>query len=185
MVALRGCVKVEYKWGQIMKKTREANLELLRIIAMIMILTMHLINHGGMIDLAQKGTVSYYLAWGMFGFCFPSINLYILISGYFLVESRFSSWKLIRLGMQVWFYALGITLFFWLSGKGEREFKYMVYSLTPIISDFYWFITMYVGMYLLSPFLNRFAKSLTKRQMQCSVLYCSLFGRMYFIILPG
>lgn len=153
-------------------KKRSANLELLRVTAMIMIITMHLVNHGGMIDLAENGTASYYIAWGLFGIGIPAINIYILISSYFLVESRFSSWRLMKLGMQVWFYAMAITLYFWISGRGERELKYMVYSLTPIISDFYWFITMYVGMYILSPLLNHFIKSLSKRKHQCVLVLC-------------
>lgn len=48
----------------------------------------------------------------------------------------------------------------------------MVESLTPIISDFYWFITMYVGMYILSPLLNHFIKSLSKRKHQCVLVLC-------------
>lgn len=60
-------------------KKRQANPELLRIIAMTMIITMHLLIHGGVIDLAQKGTASYYIAWGLLGLCIPAINLYIII----------------------------------------------------------------------------------------------------------
>lgn len=150
-----------------MKKTRLANLELLRLISMLMVVTMHVINHGGMIDLAQKGTLAYYVAWTLFGVSFVCINLYILISGYFLAESGFSTWRLARIGMQVFFYAFGIMAVFWLFGNVEHDLKYLVYCVTPIISDFYWFATMYVGMYLLSPLLNRLAKGLTKRQFQC------------------
>lgn len=153
-------------------KKRDVNLELLRLISMIMIVTMHLVNHGGMIDLAEKGTVSYNIAWGLLGLGIPTINIYILISSYFLVETRFSTWRLLKLGMQVWFYAILITLYFWISGRGERKLEYMVESLTPIISDFYWFITMYVGMYLLSPLLNHFVKSLSKRKHQCVLVLC-------------
>ena len=150
-----------------MKKTRQANLELLRLISMIMVVTMHVINHGGMIDLAQKGTLAYYVAWTLFGVSFVSINLYILISGYFLAESRFSLWRLVKIELQVFFYAFGILALFWIFGDVEKDIKYLVYCVTPIISDFYWFATMYVGMYLLSPLLNRLAKALTKRQLQC------------------
>lgn len=153
-------------------KKRQANLELLRIIAMLMIITMHLIIHGGVIDLAQKGTASYYIAWRLLGLCIPAINLYILISSYFLVESKFSCWRLLRLSMKVWFYAMAITLFFWISGRCDKELKYMVYSVTPIISDFYWFITIYVGMCILSPLLNHFVRSITKRQHQCVLALC-------------
>ena len=58
-----------------MKKQRMANLELLRIISMLMIITVHLMNHGSIIYCAKEGTPSYYLAWGLFGIGFISINL--------------------------------------------------------------------------------------------------------------
>lgn len=34
-----------------MKKSRMANLELLRMIAMMMVVTIHICNHGGLVDL--------------------------------------------------------------------------------------------------------------------------------------
>lgn len=153
-----------------MKKVRQGNLELLRLIAMLMVVTMHVCTHGGMIDLAQKGTLAYYVVWILFGISFVSINIYILISGYFICESRFSVWRLVKMELQVFFYAFGILLLFWIFGNVEHDIKYLIYCITPIISDFYWFATMYVGMYLLSPLLNKFARSLTKRQFQCVLL---------------
>ena len=57
----------------------------------------------------EEGTASYYLVWTLFGVSFTCINLYLLISSYFLTESRFSLWKLVKMAVQVLFYALGIT----------------------------------------------------------------------------
>ncbi len=128
-----------------MKKTRQANLELLRIFAMVMVVTAHLVNHGNMIYGAQPGTASYYVVWTLFGVSFVCINVYLLISSYFLVESRFSLWKLVKMVVQVFFYAFGITLIFWLFTDVPHELKYMVYSVLPVSSDFYWFVSMYVG----------------------------------------
>ena len=89
-----------------MKKTRQANLELLRLLAMVFVVTAHLMNHGNLIGAAKRGTASYYLVWTLFGVSFTCINLYLLISSYFLTESRFSLWKLVKLAVQVLFYAL-------------------------------------------------------------------------------
>lgn len=157
-----------------MKKERQANVELLRIIAMVMVVTAHLVNHGNMITKAQPGSPSYYIVWTLFGVSFTCINIYLLISSYFLIEAKFSTWKLARMAGQVFFYAFGITLLFWLFGGVEHELKIMVYSVLPILSDFYWFISMYVGMYILAPFLNRFIRSLTKRQLECVMFVCFL-----------
>lgn len=152
-----------------MKKTRLANLELLRIIAMLMVVTAHLVNHGNMITAARQGSLSYYIVWTLFGVSFACINIYVLISGYFLIEVKLSTWKLAKMAGQVFFYAFGITLLFWLFFGAEHELKIMVYSVLPISSDFYWFISMYVGMYILAPFLNHFIRSLTKRQLECAM----------------
>lgn len=153
-----------------MQKGRMANLELLRMIAMMMVITIHICNHGGLVDIAQKGTFSYYVVWTLYGLSFVAINVYILISGYFLIESSFSSWRLIKMEMQIFFYSIGILALFWIFGNVDKDMKYLVYCLTPVISDFYWFATMYVGMYLLSPIINTFARAITKRQFQCTLL---------------
>lgn len=110
------------------------------------------------------------MVWTLFGISFVAINIYILISGYFLAESSFSSWRLVKMEMQIWFYSMGILALFWIFGDVEHDVEYLVYCLTPVISDFYWFATMYVGMYLLSPILNTFVRSITKRQFQCILL---------------
>jgi len=150
-----------------MKKNRLANLELLRMIAMLMVVTVHVCNHGGLVDMAQKGTVAYYIVWTLYGVSFVCINTYIIISGYFLAESSFSCWRLVKMELQVLFYSIGILALFWIFGDVNRDMKYLVYCVTPTLSDFYWFATMYVGMYLLSPVLNLFIRKITKRQHGC------------------
>lgn len=114
------------------------------------------------------GTASYYLVWTLFGVSFTCINLYLLISSYFLTESRFSLWKLVKLAVQVLFYALGITAIYWIFTDVPHDLEYLVYSILPISSDFYWFVSMYVGMYVLAPVMNKLILALTKRQLACA-----------------
>ena len=90
-----------------MKKQRQANLELLRIIAMVMVVTAHLVNHGNMITMAAPGSVPYYIVWTLFGVSFTCINIYLLISSYFLIDAKFSTFKIARMAGQVFFYAFG------------------------------------------------------------------------------
>lgn len=53
---------------------------------MVFVVTAHLMNHGNLIGAAKMGTASYYLVWTLFGVSFTCINLYLLISSYFLTE---------------------------------------------------------------------------------------------------
>ena len=88
-------------------KKRQANFELLRMTAMLMVVAMHFLSHtGGLPEAGQmpgaKGTAAVLVE----SFCIVAVNVYVLISGYFLSESGFSLKRLLRLLLQVLFYTL-------------------------------------------------------------------------------
>ncbi len=71
------------------KKDRQMNYELLRIIAMLMIVCLHYLSKGGALgDPKQELTTNGYLAWLIEAFCLVAVNVYVLISGYFGVDSQ-------------------------------------------------------------------------------------------------
>lgn len=152
-----------------MKTKRQSNLELLRLLAMVFIVTTHLINHGGLLWNPYLNKGEFFVSWTLFGLAMISINVFILISGYFLCESKFSISRIIKLALQVVTYSLTITLIFWIFTDVEHDKKYLVYSIIPILSDFYWFISMYIGMYILSPIMNKLVHTLTKKQLQFTI----------------
>lgn len=49
------------------------------------------------------------LAWGMESLAIVAVNVYMLISGYFLTEGRFRTGRLIQLICQVLFYSILVT----------------------------------------------------------------------------
>ena len=68
-----------------MKKTRQANLELLRLLAMVFVVTAHLMNHGNLIGAAKRGTASYYLVWTLFVMYICCYLINFLFQNYFLL----------------------------------------------------------------------------------------------------
>ncbi len=157
--------------GQIMEtqkreagKERQANLELLRIFSMLMIVMMHLLNHGKILETTARGSISYYLVWILFGISFVSISTYILISGYFLCEASFSFRRILKLEGQVWFYSVALYLASLLLLRQPFDMSSLIAAVFPVLSCEYWFVTMYVGMIVLSPFLNKLLTGLTQRQ---------------------
>lgn len=157
--------------GQIMEtqkreagKERQANLELLRIFSMLMIVMMHLLNHGKILETTARGSISYYLVWILFGISFVSISTYILISGYFLCETSFSFRRILKLEGQVWFYSVALYLASLLLLRQPFDMSSLIAAVFPVLSCEYWFVTMYVGMIVLSPFLNKLLTGLTQRQ---------------------
>lgn len=102
----------------------------------------------------------------------------MLISGYFLCTARFKLSKLVSLWLQVVFYSMGIYLlvcFF----QGD-----MAFSVAGAIKNFfvictrrYWYVTAYVLMYMLFPFLNCAIRSMSKRMHGlCCVVLLGIFS---------
>lgn len=153
-------------------KSRQYNIELLRLLAMCGIILMHMMNHGCVIMFTQPGNYSYVTCWSLFAPGMHSINILLLISGYFLVNKSFSFFRVFKLETQVLFYSLFITLGFWIFTDVPIDLEVMMYSVLPISSDFYWYASMYMGLCFLSPLINRFIRSVTKKQLMLSCILC-------------
>ena len=101
-------------------KLRNSNLELYRIIAMLLIVAHHYVVNSGLTSL--DGPISYnptsakslflllFGAWGKTG-----INCFVLITGYFMCKSQITFKKFAKLILQVMFYNILINCVFWIS----------------------------------------------------------------------
>lgn len=144
-------------------RNRNYALDLLRIIAMWMIVLHHILGHGGVME--QTDSVFYYGLLILWNACAISVNLYVLISGYFLVTQKFRPSKLLRLYIEVVFYCLVWYIYALVSGQETFAFSsFLISVFFPFTSEQYWFLSAYFLMYLLSPVLNFFIKKMSKRQ---------------------
>ena len=94
------------------KPARMANLELLRCVAMMMVIVLHYLGKGGMLSDLTGAAVSKAetAAWLLESFCIVAVNVYMFISGYFLCTSSFKVSRLIQLWLQIWAYSVGVGL---------------------------------------------------------------------------
>ena len=70
-------------------KKRLVNFELLRIVAMMMVIALHYISRGLAVEkLSVDNSLSNCLWWLILAVCNVAVNAYVLISGYFLVDSE-------------------------------------------------------------------------------------------------
>lgn len=166
-----------------MEKTkRQVNYELLRITAMFMVVTLHYLNHMGMLFVpGSDGGANRILGTFIESFSIVAVNVYVLISGYFLVEAGFKVKRIVILICQILFYAIliplimmgtGIVLFS--EGAGDGLYGILPY-IFPIQTEHYWFATAYVIMYLFSPVINVAVRGMSKRQLQIT-----LAGLLFF-----
>ena len=151
------------------KKPREAKFEVLRVIAMLMVVTLHYLDKGGLLHSADVDKSGANLAfWLLEAFCLVSVNLYVMISGYFLMDSRFTLRRLVKLWCEVFFYSVLVAGICLIAGIADRDtylnFFNLQYFVLPVVNKHYWFASAYILMYLFSPLLGAAMKKLSKQQ---------------------
>lgn len=165
---------------QILKKKRNPNLDLLRIVSMLLIIWLHSIDHSGVLETADAtgGMIGIYVRF-TYMLVQVCVNCYVLISGYFLANSTFRLQKLVALWMEVAFYSVVIKLVFMLTGYTPFSILSLVSCLIPVFTGRYWFITIYFGLYMVSPFLNIAIHAMNREQhLKLNVLLFTLFSGM-------
>ena len=170
---------------------RQANFEVLRVVAMAMIVAMHFMQRGGILQpLSGNITVVNVAARLIENFCIVAANCYVLIAGYFLTDAQWQFKKLIRVVGQVLFYSLLIPILCFACGIGDVR-TWSVYewitAVLPLQTDHYWFATAYVLMFMLSPILAAGVKQLSKKQLEITIgvllIYFSVFKSISPILL--
>lgn len=168
---------------------RMANLELLRSVAMLLVVVLHFLGKGGGLpELTQEklGTDGV-LAWGMESFAIVAVNVYMLMSGYFLSEGTFRVKRLLGLLLQVWFYSMGLGLLAAAMGylpEGGFTIHYCLMLLFPISMEHYWFMSAYVFLYVLLPLVAGGIARLNKKQLRMAILIMLLFFSVIKSVLP-
>lgn len=160
------------------EKKRLASIELLRILAMVMVVVMHFMRESDSLLSAELlSEVPGRVFFGTFleAFCIVAVNAYVFISGYFGCRSSFKLSKVIAFLCQIWFYSLLIPLVPACLGQPTLMKETGIYGLLsyvlPIESESYWFATSYFLLLLLQPVLNAAADKLTRKQFQMTIFF--------------
>ena len=168
---------------------RNSSLELLRIIAMFMIIVFHYSLHGGFETFTfNKFNFNMYLVqtmqfWGKIG-CY----IFMIITGYFLINGKPKFRKVFRLILEMWFYQVVIFFVFKYIMGAKFTWVDAVYSFTPFIYG-NWFVVNYIIVYMLSPYINKLLHSLDKDECKKMLITILLFYSIipticYYIKLP-
>lgn len=141
-------------------KQRKSGFELIRIIAMFLIIVHHSMVHGALgVSLTTIMHKSNPLTVGLFNFIAISgkigVYLFILITGYFMLYSKISVKKIVKLWLPIFFWSVALSLIFGGLITHKLTVSGLAKSILPITFNQYWFMSTYVFMYLLVPLLNK------------------------------
>ena len=186
------------------KLDRKSNFELLRILAMFIIIWNHLcnsiyleLNHA--IDFNLVISKAFYVWTGNLG-----NYLFIFVSGYFVSNSRFSWRKVFKLWFQIFTISVVIGIVFYIfklsiiTGNvnslgfynadtdliiSKRVFstKDLFQSLLPTLLGNNWFASAYLLFYMFTPFLNEFLRILDQNSHKKLILLCIHHNLLIYI----
>lgn len=148
-----------------MKNKRESNFELLRIISMVMVITLHYLGHGGVLSGVDKFSANFVIVNLLESFSIYAVNIYVLISAYFLSDSTFRINRVVKTWVQVVIYSGGIYILLTLMGLIKFNIIDLVKSFLPIIFNQYSFVSAYIIILLLSPYFNKLINTLSKMEL--------------------
>lgn len=156
-------------------KKREPQFEILRVVAMLMVIVLHYLSKGELLaDPSGEMGFSDWAFWGLEALCLVCVNVYVLISGYFFAENRFRLGKIAGIWCQVFFYSVVIAAVCMATGIADYRQYLDLYNLQffvlPISNGHYWFASAYLLMYLFSPIMNEAVQRLGRKQHRLVVL---------------
>jgi len=157
-------------------KRRDSNMELLRIVAMLLILVIHAsyralpfpdaaaINANPSSSLLQMFSRSASIM---------GVDLFVMLSGWYGIRPRFS--RLAELLFQLLFFGV-LCLLAEYAVAGQMPCSAIEAVKTVLLLDdgSYWFVKCYLGLYIFAPVLNSFVEHASRRQFATTL--CLIFG---------
>ena len=154
---------------------RKSNIELLRIIGMLMIIAHHYVLNSGIIDAFEVGSTSmnyvFLTLWGMWGK--TGINIFILISGYFMCTSSLTIRRYCKVFLEWALYNFGIYLIMLIAGyekAGPKRIFDLFFGIFRYANGSGCFVYSFLIFYLFIPFINILIRSMTKAEFKNFVL---------------
>ena len=147
---------------------REYGIDLLKIVAMLMVVMLHIMGRGGVNEACAQNANSLrnMIEQIAYAFCVPAVDCFVLATGYIMSRHRFRYSRIVKLWCEVVFYTLCMTACAaiccpWVS-VGCRDW---VTAFFPIAKNSYWFLTMYVALFFSIPYLNHLLNTLPDRDL--------------------
>ena len=165
------------------EKNRDVQIDLLRILSMLMIICLHYFYMGGILErVTTADGFHYYLVWTIEAICYVSVNIYVLISGYYLSVKRFRVKRLLLIILETWFYSMAIYGICCACGLERFNWKSVVTAyMFPVIKGQWWFSTVYGSV---SVILNVALNAMNRKQhiFSIALLFClfSVIPDMFF-----
>lgn len=160
-----------------MNKDKLYGLSILRIVSMFGIVGLHILNIGGAFPRENLLSVNELPASLFYVFCAASVNTFAMLTGYLYADKLTVKHKnILKLIFTVLVYSTIITMFFMAFKRDVFDSLLdIIKSLIPPLANRFWYITCYVLLFVLIPFINKMINSLTANHFKALVILLIIF----------
>ena len=147
---------------KVVNKNRETNIELLRILALLGVIVLHYNGYvGHALELVAPRSMNYYVLSFLECVCACAVDLFVLISGYFLSQKDYTGWKKpVKLILEV--ILIKEVFYFVQVYKGEMDLN--LHHLFGNALPNNYFAIYYCVLYMLAPYLNRVIRNANEKE---------------------
>lgn len=146
------------------KKERNIGLDILRILSMFLITARHYIGYSGVTESLGFSSLNGIFVNVLSVTVIPATNIFVLISGYFLVNSAFKPQRIVKIWAETFFYSVLFFIVGLILNFKRFSLSNLIFALLPFVSRHYWFSVTYIVLILVSPFLNKVIISITEKE---------------------
>ena len=148
---------------------RDYGIDLLKVVAMLMVVMLHIMGRGGVNEACAVNThsVRYLIEQILYAFCVPAVDCFVLATGYIMSRHVFKYSRIVKLWGEVVFYSFCMTVVAavfcpWV----PITWRDWINVAFPVATNQYWFVTMYVALFFTMPFLNHLLNTLSERDLK-------------------
>lgn len=151
-------------------KERNYGIDFLRLASMFMIVILHVLGQGGILEQVKPYSNYYWLAWFLEIIAYCAVNCFALISGFVMYNSKVKKSKLFELWLQIAFYTIGITIIMFVFVPETRSVSNIINAIFPITRGEYWYLSAYFAMCIFIPIMNIGINKLERKSLKATLI---------------
>ena len=164
------------------RKEYLVNIDIIKIISMLMICCLHYVGHGGV--LASKNLLVSETGYLIKSFCIIGVNLFALTSGYLLCNKEFKLSRILVVWVQTVFWSYLIVTLTCVTGRFPGP-DALIKSLLPVSAIQYWYITAYILLLMFVPLINSALKNISRTTAYRTLTVGALVFCLWRMIFPS
>lgn len=172
------------------KIQRNYGIDLLRLVSMFMVVTLHVLGAGGILNSFKPLTLTNEVLWSLEIACYCAVDVFAIISGFVGYRSVPKYENIIRFTIQCYFYAILAIICIGVDNYIHDRSIFsinMIRHLWPFASDTLWYFWGYFLLVFFMPILNVIIEKVSQKQLKTTGVFIFLifccYSRIYSNVL--